>query len=95
MIIIQMFESSWSFEMIKHFKKCLKVVEDRNMVLFTKNFHTNSFMKSSRSPMRKLPIFPGTQEMLINVFKAAEQSLDVMPDGSDSRTSLSATGVQE
>ena len=81
--------------MIKHFKNCLKVEEDRNMVLFTKNFHTNSFMKSSRSPMRKLPTFPGTQEMLINVFKAAQQSLDVMPDGSESRTSLSTTGVQE
>ena len=43
--------------MIKHFKECLKVVEDRNMEPFTKNFHTYSFMKSSRNPIRKLPVF--------------------------------------
>lgn len=45
-------------------------------------------MKSSRNPIRKLPVFSVTQEILINLFKAAQQSLDVIPDGSDSSTSL-------
>lgn len=55
----------------------------------TKNFHTYSVMKSSRNSHQKLPVFSVTQEILINLFKAAQQSLDVIPDGSDSSTSLS------
>lgn len=47
------------------------------------------------TPSGSCPFFSVTQEILINLFKAAQQSLDVIPDGSDSSTSLRTTGVQE